>query len=187
MAGTISAVDLLDSGELKELLKLGITGLTANPTILEKAIVGSTDYDKALAALAGRGMGNEAIYETLAIEDIRKAADLLRPIYDQTGGADGYPCLEISPLLAYDTEGTIRESKRLFSALARPNVMVKVPATPEGIPAIRRLTGEGINVNVTLIFSLDMYQEVKEAYIFGLEDLVRKGGNPAKVALAASS
>jgi transaldolase/glucose-6-phosphate isomerase len=177
---------LIKSGELKQLIEEGITGLTANPTILEKAIIGSTDYDAELRALRHNEKKNEEIYEIMAIEDIRQAADLLRPIYDRTHGADGYPCLEISPILAYDTTGSIKEARRLFAALERPNVMVKVPATPQGIPAIRQLTSEGININVTLIFSLDMYDQVKEAYIAGLEDLVKKGGNPAKVASVAS-
>ncbi|MBI4302744.1 MAG: bifunctional transaldolase/phosoglucose isomerase [Chloroflexi bacterium] len=177
---------LLKSGELKELTYLGLSGLTANPTILEKAIVGSTDYDDALAILARTGKSNEEIYEALAIEDIRAAADLMRPIYDRTGGADGYPSLEISPLVAYDTDKTIEEARRLFTALARPNVMVKVPATPQGIPAIRQLTGEGINVNVTLIFSLEYYEKVMEAYIAGLEDLTRSGGDPRTVVSVAS-
>ena len=177
---------LIKSGELRQLIDSGITGLTANPTILEKAIIGSTDYDDELFTLARAGRSNEEIYESLAIEDIRQSADLLRPIYDRTGGADGYACLEIVPSVAYDTEGTISEGKRLFAAIARPNVMVKVPATPEGIPAIRQLTSEGINVNVTLIFSLDVYERVQEAYIAGLEDLVRKGGDPGRVASVAS-
>lgn len=177
---------LIKSGELKQLIDLGISGLTANPTILEKAIMGSTDYDEALLPLVQTGKSAAEIYEVLAIEDIRTSAHLMRSVYDRTGAADGYPCLEISPLVAYDTDGTIKESRRLFAALGRPNVMVKVPATPQGIPAIRQLTSEGINVNVTLIFSLDYYEQVKEAYISGLEDLVRKGGNPGKVASVAS-
>ncbi|MBI2831214.1 MAG: bifunctional transaldolase/phosoglucose isomerase [Chloroflexi bacterium] len=177
---------MFKSGELKRLVDLGLTGLTANPTIMEKAIVGSTDYDEALASLAKKGKSAEEIYETLAIEDIRAVADLMRPIYDQTKGEHGYPSLEISPLVAYDTEGTIKEARRLFAALDRPNVMVKVPATPEGIPAIRQLVSEGINVNVTLIFSLDSYRHVMEAYISGIEDLIRNGGNPSRVASVAS-
>jgi transaldolase len=177
---------LMTSGELKQLALMGITGLTANPTIMEKAIIGSTDYDEELLSLARAGKSNEQIYETLAIEDIRYAADLLLPVYKRSHGVDGYPCLEITPLLAYDTEGTIKESRRLFATIARPNVMVKVPATPQGIPAIRQLISEGINVNVTLIFSLAAYEKVKEAYISGLEDMIGKGQNPKKVVSVAS-
>ncbi|MDO8490923.1 MAG: transaldolase [Dehalococcoidia bacterium] len=177
---------LLKSGELKELVGMGVSGLTANPTILEKAIAGSTDYDDALADLARHGKSAGQIYDALAIEDIQAVADLLRPVYDRTSTADGYPCLEISPLVAYDTEGSIREARRLFNALARPNVMVKVPATPQGMPVIRQLTAEGINVNVTLIFSLEVYEQVKEAYITGLEEMVARGGDPRRVASVAS-
>ncbi|MEE8472661.1 MAG: bifunctional transaldolase/phosoglucose isomerase [Dehalococcoidia bacterium] len=176
---------LLKSGEFQRFLDQGISGVTSNPTIFEKAIVGSSDYDEALQARTGVSAGEA--YEALAIEDIRTAADLLRPIYDRSGGEHGYASLEVNPQLAYDTEGTIEEGRRLFAALGRPNVMIKVPATPQGIPVIRRLIGEGINVNVTLIFSLAVYREVREAYIAGLEDLAGLGKNtsgapPASVA-----
>ena len=177
---------LINSGELQRLIDLGVTGLTSNPTIFEKAIAGSTDYDEALLKLAVEDKNPQAVFEALAIEDIRATADLLRPIYDRTDGADGYASLEVSPHLARDTEGTIAEARRLFAALDRPNVMVKVPATLEGIPVVRLLIGEGINVNVTLIFSLDMYAEVSEAYIGGLEDLAQAGGDLSKVASVAS-
>ena len=177
---------LIKSGELQRLIDLGVTGLTSNPTIFERAIAGSTDYDEALLKLAVEGKNLQAVFEALAIEDIRATADLLRPIYDRTDGADGYASLEVSPHLAHDTEGTIAEARRLYAALDRPNVMVKVPATLEGIPVVRLLIGEGINVNVTLIFSLDMYAEVSEAYIGGLEDLAQAGGDLSKVASVAS-
>ena len=177
---------LIKSGELQQLIDLGVSGVTSNPTIFEKAIAGSTDYDEALLEPAKEGKSPQQLFETLAIEDIRATADLLRPIYDQTGGVDGYASLEVSPQLANDTEGTVAEAKRLFGALDRPNVMVKVPATPEGIPAIRSLIGQGININVTLIFSLDVYNQVKEAYIGGLEQLARSGGDVRKVASVAS-
>ncbi|MBI2909328.1 MAG: bifunctional transaldolase/phosoglucose isomerase [Chloroflexi bacterium] len=177
---------MLKSGELKQLVDLGVSGLTANPTIMEKAIIGSIDYDDALLTLLPTNKSAKEIYETLAIEDIQAAADLMRPIHASSRGEHGYPCLEISPLLAHDTEGSVREARGIVSALARPNVMPKVPATPEGIPAIRRLTAEGINVNVTLIFSLDMYRQVMEAYISGLEELVRNGGDIARVTSVAS-
>ena len=177
---------LLTSGELQRLVDIGVTGLTSNPTIFEKAIAGSTDYDEALQALAHEGKSVTAIYETLVEEDIRATADLLRPVYDRTGAADGYASLEVSPHLAADTEGTIAEAQRLFAALDRPNVLVKVPATPQGVPAIRSLIGQGININVTLIFSLDAYRKVREAYIAGLEDLAQKGGDLSRVASVAS-
>ena len=177
---------LLTSGEMRRLIEIGVTGVTSNPTIFEKAIAGSTDYDEALLALAKASRGNVETFEALAIEDIRATADLLRPVYERTGGSDGYVSLEVGPSLAHDTDGTIEEARRLFTALDRPNVMVKVPATPEGIPAIRYLIGEGINVNVTLIFSLDAYKQVREAYIAGLEDLARRGGDVSRVASVAS-
>ena len=177
---------LIKSGELQRLIDLGVSGVTSNPTIFERAIAGSTDYDEALLKLAVDGKDPQAVFETLAVEDIRATADLLRPIYDRTKGGDGYASLEVSPHLAHDTEGTTAEARRLFAALDRPNVMVKVPATPEGIPVVRVLIGEGINVNVTLIFSLDMYAEVIDAYIGGLEDLAQAGGDLSKVASVAS-
>jgi transaldolase / glucose-6-phosphate isomerase len=177
---------MLKSGELQGLIDQGVTGLTANPTIFEKAIVGSTDYDEALLELARAGKSANECYEALIAGDIQAVADLLRPIYDRTGGADGYASLEVSPHLAYDTQGTIVEARRFFAALNRPNVMVKVPSTQEGIPAIRQLISEGININITLIFSLDAYQQVREAYISGLEELAQKGGDLSKVASVAS-
>ena len=177
---------LIRSGELQRLIDLGVSGLTSNPTIFEKAIAGSTDYDEALMELARTDMGTEEIFEALALEDIRDTADMLRPIYDSTGGVDGFASLEVSPHLAHDTERTVAEARRLFAALDRPNVMVKVPGTAEGVPAIRRLIGEGININVTLLFSLDSYRQVRDAYVAGLEDLVDAGGDAAQVASVAS-
>jgi len=177
---------LLKSGEFQELIKQGISGVTSNPTIFEKAIVGSSDYDEAIFTLAKAGKNAVEIYEILAVEDIQVAADLLRPVFNQTSGWHGFVSLEVSPTLAHDTDGTVQEAKRLFSALDRPNVMIKVPATNEGIPAIRILIGQGINVNVTLLFSLDKYRQVMEAYILGIEDLVNNGGNPGTVASVAS-
>jgi len=176
----------LKSGEFQQLVEQGISGVTSNPTIFEKAIAGSTDYDEALLTLAKANKDAGQIYETLAIEDIRTAADLLRPIYDRTDSLHGYVSLEVSPLLAYNTDGTIKEAKRLFAALDRPNVMIKVPATPESIPAIRHLTGDGININSTLIFALDAYRQVMEAYIAGIEDLVKNGGDVSSIASVAS-
>jgi len=177
---------LIRSGELQALIDLGVTGVTSNPTIFEKAIAGSTDYDETLLELANDGKSAQELFEAFAVEDIRATADLLRAVYDRTGGADGYASLEVSPRLAHDTQGTISEVQRLFAALDRPNVMVKVPATPEGIAAIRHLIGQGINLNVTLIFSRNAYREVAEAYISGLEDLAKSGGDVSKVASVAS-
>ena len=177
---------LIKSGELMALIDLGVTGVTSNPAIFEKAIAGSTDYDEALLELASGNKTSQELFEAFAIEDIRAAAGLLRPIYDRTGGVDGYASLEVSPNLAHDTEGTVAEAQRLFAALDRPNVMVKVPATPEGIPAIRSLIGQGININVTLIFSRDSYRQVAVAYIAGLEDLAKSGGDVGRVASVAS-
>ena len=177
---------LLDSGELKRLIEMGVTGLTSNPTIFEKAIAGSTDYDEALTELARSNKSVDESYEALVIEDIRNTADLLRPIYDRTGGVDGYASLEVSPKLAHDTAGTTAEARRLFGALDKPNVMIKVPATAEGIPAVRQLISEGININVTLIFSLEAYRQVMEAYITGLEEYVAGGGDPSRIASVAS-
>jgi transaldolase/glucose-6-phosphate isomerase len=168
---------LLKSGEFQGLINQGISGVTSNPTIFEKVIVGSTDYDEAILTLAKADKDIGEIYETIVVADIQTAADLLCPIFDRTSGLDGYASLEVSPLLAHDTNGTIKEAKRLFAALDRPNVMIKVPATDEGIPAIRYLISAGINVNVTLIFSLDMYQQVMKAYIAGMEDSVKHTGN----------
>jgi transaldolase/glucose-6-phosphate isomerase len=169
----------ITSGDLQALIDEGLRGVTSNPTIFERSIAGSTDYDDDLHSLVEEGKTATEIYEALALDDIRRAADLLRPIYDRTGGADGYVSLEVDPNLAHDTENTIAEARRLFAALDRPNVMIKVPATPAGIPAIETLIGEGVNVNVTLIFSLAQYEAVAEAYIAGLEKLAAAGGDPS--------
>jgi len=177
---------LLDSGELAGLIQAGIRGVTSNPTIFEKAIAGSVDYDPALRDLVDGGEPVPQIYETLILADIARAADLLRPVYDETNGADGYVSLEVSPTLAYDTPGTILEARRLFELLGRPNVMIKVPATQEGLPAIRALTAEGININITLIFSLVNYQSVVEAYLSGLEDRLAAGAGILTVSSVAS-
>ena len=177
---------LMDSGEFQKLLDDGVLGVTSNPTIFQKAIVGSDDYDSAMNALIGQGCSVSEIYESLVLEDIGRAADMLRPIYDRTDGLDGYVSLEVSPKLAHDTENTVSEARRLFGVLGRPNVMIKVPATAEGLPAIEQLIGEGINVNVTLIFSLQQYDAVTAAYIAGLERLAAGGGDLRKVASVAS-
>ena len=177
---------MIMSGALRELIDNGVTGLTSNPTIFHKAITESSDYDDELMSLAEAGRSTREIFETMAIADIRDAADLLRPVFDETGGADGFASFEVSPLLAHDTEGTIQEARRLFSDIGRPNIMIKVPATPEGMPAIETLIGEGINVNVTLIFSLESHRRVVDAYISGLERLEERSGDLSKVSSVAS-
>ncbi len=177
---------LLTSGDLAELIELGVTGLTSNPTIFEKAIAGSTDYDDALLSPTHSGKPPAQIFEALALEDIRGAADLLRGVYDETDGADGYVSLEVPPALAHDTGATVAEAHRLFDILDRPNVMIKVPATPQGVPAIRQLIADGLNINVTLTFSLESYRQGMEAYISGMEALAANGGDPSSVASVAS-
>ncbi len=176
----------LTSGWLQSLLERGIRGVTVNPTIFEKAILDSTDYDAAIQDLLATGAGPSAIYEHLLVEDIRGAADLLRPLYDQTAGGDGYVSIEVSPRLAHDTAATVAEARRFWQTVDRPNVMVKVPATDEGMPAIRRLTGEGINVNITLIFALGAYDRVMAAYLGGLEDAAGRGLPLQSIASVAS-
>jgi transaldolase/glucose-6-phosphate isomerase len=177
---------LLYSGEMADLIEHGVTGVTSNPSIFEKAIAGSVDYDEALHELAEEGRDVAQIYETLVLEDIARTADLLMPVYERTQGADGYVSIEVNPMLAYDTQGTILEARQLFEDLVRPNVMIKVPATGEGIDAFRALIAEGINVNVTLIFSIEHYSDVAEAYIAGLEDRLAAGSGDLDVASVAS-
>jgi transaldolase / glucose-6-phosphate isomerase len=167
---------LLVSGGLQRLIDQGISGLTSNPSIFEKAIAGSDDYDQALSDPSVECQDARKSCEGLMLDDVRSAADLLRPVFERSGGEDGYASLEPDPDLAYDAAATIKEARRLFAALGRPNVMIKVPATPQGIVAIRQLIGEGININATLIFSLEAYRQVREAYIAGLEDLARRSG-----------
>ena len=176
---------MLRSGELQNLINQGVSGVTSNPSIFEKAIVGSNDYDTAIRTLVDQGLDKNSIYESLVIEDIRAAADVLLPIYNQTNAEDGYISLEVRPTLSHDTAGTIEESRRLFSTLSRPNVMIKVPATPEGMPAIETLISEGININVTLIFSLAQYEAVAKAYISGLQQRVAAGKAIDKIASVA--
>ena len=160
--------------------------MTSNPTIFEKAIAGSSDYDAEMRTLIQAGKSVLEIYEGLAFADIRQAADILRPIYDESGGQDGFVSLEVNPKLAHDTAGTIADVQRLFSAVKRPNLMVKIPATPAGVPAIEESIHKGINVNVTLIFSLAQYEAVANAYLRGLGKLAAAGGNLTRVASVAS-
>ncbi|HEX8619615.1 MAG TPA: bifunctional transaldolase/phosoglucose isomerase [Thermoanaerobaculia bacterium] len=177
---------LVSTGQLQRMIEEDdLRGLTSNPTIFEKAIGGSEDYDAQLRTLASQGKSRDEIYDELVIEDIANAADVFLPVYEKTNGEDGYVSLEVSPMLAMDTAATASEAKRLFTRLGRPNVMIKIPATPEGIPAIEQTIAAGINVNVTLIFSNDVYAEVIEAYLRGLEKRASEGlpiGNISSVA-----
>ena len=180
--------DLLTSGRLKKMIdEDGLRGMTSNPSIFEKAIGESSLYDDMLQSLATRkDLDPTARYEQIAIRDIQDAADILRPVYESSKYRDGYVSLEVSPLLALKTEETVEEARRLWKAVNRENVMVKVPGTAEGLPAIRTLIGEGININVTLLFAQEVYEKAAEAYIGGLEDLAKRGGNLKKVASVAS-
>jgi transaldolase/glucose-6-phosphate isomerase len=178
---------LIRGGELRRLIdEDGLRGVTSNPAIFEKAIAGSADYTELLQAPEVRGLDARTLYETLAITDVQEAADALRPVYEETACRDGYVSLEVSPLLAYDTASTLIEARRLWRAVDRENLMIKVPATPQGVPAVRQLIGEGINVNVTLLFAREVYEQVANAYLAGLEDLAARGGRLEKVASVAS-
>lgn len=177
---------VLHSGELARLVEAGVSGLTSNPTIFKKAIADTSDYDAVARQLLARTAGTEELCEELMVRDVGAAADLLRPVYERTGAADGYASIEVSPFLAKDTAGTVEAARRLWGKLARPNIMIKIPATAECIPAIRTAISEGINVNVTLIFSEQVYREVAEAYISGLEARAAKGQPVAKIASVAS-
>ena len=179
--------DLIQSGELARLVAQdGVRGLTSNPAIFEKAMAGGAEYEAAIKAAARAGLDAGATYEALAIEDIRAAADVMRPVYDAAAGGDGFVSLEVSPELAHDTEGTLAEGRRLWRAVDRPNLMIKVPGTPAGIPAVRGLIAEGISVNVTLLFARSAYEAAAEAYLAGLEALVAARGDPRGVASVAS-
>jgi transaldolase len=178
---------MIDSGELQKLIDDdGLKGVTSNPAIFQKAIAGSRDYDGAIRTLTRAGASIDAIYQTLTVEDVGRAADLFRPRYDRVAGHDGFVSLEVNPHLAHDTQGSITEARSLWQALDRPNVLIKVPATREGLPAIRQLISEGTNVNVTLLFGLPRYREVAEAYIAGLEARAAQGQPLDRVASVAS-
>ena len=178
---------IISSGELQRMIKEdGVSGVTSNPSIFEKAITKSDDYDEAIRALTVQGKTTDEVYQLLTVEDIQMVADVLRPTYDRTDGQDGFVSLEVSPNLAHDTQETIQEARLLWSLVDRPNSMIKVPATREGLDAIKELTGEGVNVNITLLFGLPRYQEVVNAYLDGLEILANKGGNLHVVASVAS-
>ena len=166
---------MLTGGELQSLIDQGVVGLTSNPTIFQKAIGTGSDYDSALQQMVKDGKAIDEIYDGLVLDDIRNAASILRQVYDRTNGGDGFVSIEVSPELAHDTDKTVADGRRFFSFLNAPNIMIKVPGTAEGIPAFRTLTGEGINVNVTLLFSIENYRAIAEAYVDGLEALDRAG------------
>src|SRR5215831_8508402 len=162
--------NLITSGELQRLIdEDGLRGMTSNPAIFEKAIAGSTDYSDILERLQGSGRSAGEVYEAIAIRDIQDAADLLLPVYKTTNRRDGYVSLEVSPKLARDTQASMDEARRLWKAVGRPNIMIKIPGTAEGVPAIQQMISEGININITLLFSQDAYVKVAEAFIAGLE------------------
>jgi transaldolase / glucose-6-phosphate isomerase len=178
---------LITSGELRRLIEEdGLRGVTSNPAIFEKAVTGSSDYRAVLERPDVRTLDAKTLYERLAVQDIQDAADALRPVYHETSKRDGYVSLEVSPLLAYDTAATLEEARRLWRTVGRDNLMIKVPATPQGIPAVHELIAEGISVNVTLLFAQDSYERVAEAYIAGLETHAGRGGDLKRVASVAS-
>jgi transaldolase/glucose-6-phosphate isomerase len=178
---------LLTTNALERLVEQdGVCGVTSNPAIFERAITGSTDYRDVLSGADARRMDAQTLYERAALRDICDAADLLRPLYEGLNGRDGYVSLEVSPKLAHDTERTLEEARRLWRAVDRPNVMIKVPGTAQGLPAMQRLIAEGINVNVTLLFSQAAYERVARAYMAGLELLAGSGGDASRVASVAS-
>ena len=177
---------IIENGLLEKIISSGVVGLTSNPTIFEKAILGSNDYDAIIAEGGKSGKDPQQIAEDIFIADVGAAADLLLPIWEKTGGKDGLASLEVAPDLAHNTHGTVEAAKRIWQRLNRPNVMIKVPATPEGIPAIGAILKEGINVNVTLIFSVKAYAAVLEQYIGAVEALVKAGKDISKLASVAS-
>ena len=179
--------DLIVSGELRRLIKEdGLRGMTSNPSIFEKAIADSHEYDDDIGSMVLEGKSVKTIYETLSQRDVQSAADEFRPLYDKTEGVDGYVSLEVNPHLAHDTRGTMDEARRLWTMLDRPNVLIKVPATEEGLPVIRQLISEGINVNVTLLFGINRYRQVIEAYIAGIEARVTQANLVKNVTSVAS-
>jgi transaldolase len=178
---------LMDSGELQKLIDEDeLCGITSNPSIFEKAVTGSSDYDADIRKLAAEQKSDEEIFFGFATSDIQRAADILNPVYEKAHGTDGFVSLEVSPRLANDTEGTIKQARELWKSLDRKNVMIKIPGTKEGLPAIKQCISEGININVTLLFGLDRYKEVTEAYISGLEERVKNNKAIDHIASVAS-
>ncbi len=179
--------ELMDSGKLQQLIdEDGLTGITSNPSIFEKAVDSSSDYDEDIRTLASEGKNNEEIFFGFAVNDIQRAADILKPVYDKAKGTDGFVSLEVSPHLANDSEGTINQARQLWKSVDRNNVMIKIPGTKEGLVAIKQCIKEGININVTLLFGLPRYREVTEAYISGLEERVKNNKPIDHIASVAS-
>ncbi|HKF45076.1 MAG TPA: transaldolase [Thermoanaerobaculia bacterium] len=179
--------DLITSGRLETLVREdGLAGMTSNPTIFQKAIAETELYDDDIRRLGPKAKGPSEIFEGLAVTDIRSAADVFRPVYDSSGGGDGFVSIEVGPHLARDTEGSIAEARRLWKACGRDNVMVKIPGTAEGVPAIRKCLAEGININITLLFSVERYREVMEAYLSAMEERVASGAPVGKIRSVAS-
>lgn len=179
--------DLLTSGELQRLIREdGLRGMTSNPTIFEKAVTGSALYDDDIRRLMGESRAPGEIFEAIAVDDIRRACDLFHPVYEASGGVDGVVSIEVSPELARDTDGTIEEAERLWDAVARPNVMIKIPGTTEGLPAIRHCLAQGININITLLFAVERYREVVEMYFEALEERVANGMPVDRIVSVAS-
>lgn len=179
--------EIMRSGKLKKMIEDdGISGVTSNPSIFEKAISNSSDYDEDIRALFQTKRSYDVVFFSLAVKDIKRAADLLMPVYKKTEGSDGFVSIEVSPHLAHDTEGTIRQARELWRAINRKNVMIKIPSTAEGLPAIRKCISEGININITLLFGLPRYEEVIEAYISGLEDRITANKSLEEVTSVAS-
>jgi transaldolase len=178
---------IISSGELRRLIEEdGLTGITSNPSIFQKAIAGSDDYDQDIRAMALEGQSIKEIYDALSVKDVQSAAEELHSVYVTTDGHDGYVSLEVNPHAAHDTEATVTEAHRLWAVVNRPNLLIKIPATKEGLPAIQRLISEGINVNVTLLFGLSRYREVVEAYLAGIEARTARGSPVKHVASVAS-
>jgi transaldolase len=179
--------NIILNGELQKLIDQdGLRGITSNPSIFEKAIAGSNDYTDLLTQLGKQGLPTGQIYERIVVRDIQDSADKLLPVYKSTNRRDGYVSLEVSPTLARDTQGTIEEARRLWKAVSRPNIMIKVPGTPEGVEPVRQLTGEGLNINITLLFAQEAYISVAEAYLDGLEAALKTGKDISGIASVAS-
>jgi len=179
--------DLITSGELRKLIENdGISGMTTNPAIFEKAISGSHDYEQEIGEMVKQGYDSKAIYEEVCVKDVKMAADEFKSLYERSNGNEGFVNIEVNPHLAHDTESTIEEAKRLWTAIDRPNVIIKIPSTPEALPAIIKLTAEGINTNATMLFGLQRYQQVAEAYIEGIEQRAKNGETLNHVTSVAS-
>ena len=179
--------ELMNSGKLQKLIdEDGLSGITSNPSIFEKAIKGSSDYDEDIMKLSQQDKSNEEIFFGFATEDIRRAADILKPVFDEAKGTDGFVSIEVSPLLANDTEGTVKQARELWKTVDRKNVMIKIPGTKEGLAAIRQCISEGININITLLFGIPRYLEVTDAYLSGLEDRLKNNGSIDHIESVAS-